>query len=266
MTTMSPDFADGLENSDGWNMSWYAAIKPGMERCFALILGVIVCPFTLLAMLLVKWTSPGPAIYSQRRLGRDGRVFTIYKVRTMRHNCEKETGAKWAVPNDTRVTPLGRFLRVTHLDEFPQLWNVWKGEMGLIGPRPERPEIAAELERDVPEFRQRLSGTPGITGLAQVLVPADLEVDGVRDLDRLRRKLACDVYYNQNASFWLDVRILLATAAKVLGFSQEATGNFLRLPRPWMLDAARIEEAPADWGRDRFAEAEFRLAAGDSRF
>lgn len=266
MTTMSSDFADGLESPAAWNSSWYATVKPILDRCFALILGVLVFPCALVAMLAVKLTSPGPAIYSQKRLGRNGRVFTIYKIRTMRNNCEKETGAKWADPNDSRVTPVGKFLRATHIDEFPQLWNVLKGEMGLVGPRPERPEIAAELEREVPEFRQRLAGAPGITGLAQVQLPADLEINGVRDLGRVRRKLACDVCYNQNASLWLDVRILLATAAKVLGISRELTSQYLRLPRPWVEDVARAEKAPSDWGRERFAEPEFRLAAGDSRF
>src|SRR5439155_12868491 len=121
---------------------------------------------TLLSMLLVKLTSRGPALYTQTRLGRNGRPFTIYKLRTMQHRCESLTGARWSTPGDPRITPVGRFLRKTHLDELPQLWNVLRGDMALVGPRPERPEFVPQLEQAVPHYRDRLLVRPGVSGLA----------------------------------------------------------------------------------------------------
>ena len=105
------------------------------------------------------------------RLGKNGRPFRLHKIRTMRHDCEKATGPRWAVPGDPRITPLGRFLRQTHLDELPQLWNVLRGEMSLVGPRPERPEFVPDLEQAIPHYRDRLLVRPGVTGLAQVQLP-----------------------------------------------------------------------------------------------
>src|SRR5206468_10815773 len=137
-------------------------------------------------MLLVRATSRGPAIFKQVRLGRGGRPYALYKIRSMAHDCERLTGPRWATAKDPRVTPLGRFLRRSHLDELPQLWNVIRGEMSLVGPRPERPEFVARLERQVPGYRERLGILPGITGLAQVQLPPD------EDLDHVRRKVACD--------------------------------------------------------------------------
>ena len=137
----------------------------------------------------MKLTSPGPAFYTQTRVGQGGRPFTIYKLRTMIHNCESLTGPRWCMPGDPRVTPAGWLLRVTHLDELPQLLNVLRGEMSLVGPRPERPEFLPQLERALPAYRQRLVVRPGVTGLAQVKLPADT------DLDSVRRKLAHDLYY-----------------------------------------------------------------------
>ena len=152
-------------------------------------------------MLLVRLTSRGPAVYTQKRLGYNGRVFTIYKIRTMYLGSEPD-GARWSLPGDPRVTPVGRFLRWSHLDELPQLLNVLRGEMSLIGPRPERPEIVAQLEKSLPEYRLRLLVRPGVTGLAQVLQPPDT------DLNSVRRKLNFDMYYISRMSPWLDVRIV----------------------------------------------------------
>src|SRR5207244_1076843 len=104
----------------------------------ALVLLLTTAPLVLLADVLVKLTSRGPVCYSQTRLGRNGKPYTIYKIRSMRHNCESHSGPKWSQPGDARVTPVGRFLRKSHLDELPQLWNVLRGEMSLVGPRPER--------------------------------------------------------------------------------------------------------------------------------
>ncbi len=189
----------------------YLALKAVAEFTLALALAVATLPVLIAAALLVKLTSRGPAFYTQVRVGRGGRVFTIYKLRTMIHDCESLTGPRWATRDDPRVTPLGHLLRLSHLDEIPQLFNVLKGDMGLIGPRPERPEFVRELERLLPGYRDRLAVRPGVTGLAQVQLSADTDVASVR------RKLACDRYYVANVGPSLDVRILLATAVYVLG-------------------------------------------------
>jgi len=165
---------------------------------------IISSPLLVTIAILVKLTSAGPVLYSQLRLGKSGREYRVYKIRTMLHECEA-AGAVWAVANDPRVTPIGRFLRETHLDEIPQLWNVLRGEMSLIGPRPERPEIATHLEQVVPSYRQRLSVRPGITGLAQLRLPADSDVSGVR------RKLSHDLYYIRQRGLILDLRIAIST-------------------------------------------------------
>jgi lipopolysaccharide/colanic/teichoic acid biosynthesis glycosyltransferase len=177
-----------------------------------------------LAAQLVKWTSPGPAFYAQRRLGLGGRPFTIYKLRTMRHNCESLTGPRWCIPGDPRVTALGAFLRKTHLDELPQLFNVLIGDMSLIGPRPERPEFLPELETTFPRYRERLAVRPGITGLAQVQLPPDVDVTEVC------HKLACDIYYTQQLTFGLDVRLLACTALYALGIPFRWTAHLLGVP------------------------------------
>jgi lipopolysaccharide/colanic/teichoic acid biosynthesis glycosyltransferase len=183
----------------------YLAAKLAAEWLFALALLVLVAPILATLAILVKLTSPGPVFYSQVRLGKDGREYRVFKLRTMLHDCEAETGAVWAVQDDPRTTPIGRFLRDTHLDEIPQLWNVLRGEMSLIGPRPERPEIAVHLERVMPTYRQRLQARPGMTGLAQMRLSADSDVDGAR------RKLSHDLYYVRHLGPALDLQLVLAT-------------------------------------------------------
>ena len=129
----------------------------------------------------------------------------------MVHNCEQLTGPLWATPRDPRITPVGRILRRTHLDELPQLWNVIRGDMSLVGPRPERPEFVAHLERVIPLYRERLLVRPGLTGLSQLQLLPDT------NLDNVRRKLGYDLYYVQRLSMGLDLRILLGTVLHVLG-------------------------------------------------
>jgi lipopolysaccharide/colanic/teichoic acid biosynthesis glycosyltransferase len=192
---------------------WATGLKRAVDYLLAAILLALGSPILLLTALAVKLTSRGPAIYSQTRLGYRGRPYRIFKLRTMYHNCEQLTGPRWCVPGDPRVTPVGRFLRRTHLDELPQLWNVLRGEMSLVGPRPERPEIAGQLEKVIPLYGERLLVRPGVTGLAQVQLPPDT------DLDSVRRKLAYDLYYVRTVSLWLDLTILLSTAFHVLGVS-----------------------------------------------
>ena len=196
--------------------SWYASAKLAFEFFLAFVLLIFTAPLILLAMILVRLSSSGPAIYSQTRLGRNGKPFTIYKLRTMRHDCESLTGAQWSRPGDCRVTWVGRWLRKTHIDELPQLWNVLRGEMGLIGPRPERPEFLPQLEQAIPLYRQRLQVRPGITGFAQIQLPPDT------DLDSVRIKLAYDLHYLRNFGLLFDLWIYLGTFFKLIGLRYEA--------------------------------------------
>jgi len=205
-----PHFIPPHEQRDG---SLYAALKPAFDIALAVMLLPIAVPLILLSALLVKLTSKGPAFYTQVRLGKNGRPYKLYKIRTMIHDCERLTGACWSKPGDPRVTPVGRFLRASHLDELPQLLNVLKGDMSLVGPRPERPELIPDLEDALPGYRQRLQVKPGVTGLAQVQLPADT------DLCSVRNKLSYDLYYVRQYGFWLDLRIIAATAFKVVGAS-----------------------------------------------
>jgi lipopolysaccharide/colanic/teichoic acid biosynthesis glycosyltransferase len=204
--------------------------KRGCELVIALMLSLFCAPLIVLAAVCVKLTSWGPAFYCQARLGRNGRRYTLYKLRTMRHNCEKDSGPCWSVPGDPRITRLGRFLRWTHIDELPQLLNVLRGEMSLVGPRPERPEIVTALEKAIPCYRKRLHVRPGITGLAQIHLPPDT------DLESVRRKLPYDLYYVQHGSWGLDLRILLATLSGALGVPY----NVLR--KPLFLPAGELVE------------------------
>jgi lipopolysaccharide/colanic/teichoic acid biosynthesis glycosyltransferase len=203
---------------------WYPSCKNVVDFVTAAALAVFALPVVLLAAAVVKLTSRGPAFYTQTRVGQDGRLFAIYKLRTMIHNCESLTGPRWSIPGDPRVTRVGRVLRLTHLDELPQLLNVLRGEMSLIGPRPERPEFVPELARALPGYWQRLTVRPGVTGLAQVQLPPDA------DLTSVRRKLAHDLYYIQQLSPWLDLRLLACTAFYALGIPFTLLSRFLGIP------------------------------------
>jgi lipopolysaccharide/colanic/teichoic acid biosynthesis glycosyltransferase len=185
---------------------------------------LFTAPFILISMLLVRLTSRGPMIYAQKRLGQEGRTITIYKIRTMYQDAERETGPVWSRPGDPRVTPIGRVLRWAHLDELPQLLNILRGEMSLVGPRPERPELVGPLERALPGYRRRLTVRPGLTGLAQIQQGPDT------CLYTVRRKLSYDRYYVKRVCFWLDVRVLLGTVLKCTGVPFEQIGRMLRLP------------------------------------
>jgi lipopolysaccharide/colanic/teichoic acid biosynthesis glycosyltransferase len=203
---------------------WYLSCKTAADVALALMLLVFALPLIALAALLVKLTSRGPAFYTQTRVGRNGRLFTIYKIRTMVDKCESLTGPRWAIPGDPRITPVGQFLRRSHLDELPQLFNVLRGQMSLIGPRPERPEFVPELERALPLYAQRLVLRPGVTGLAQVHLPGDTDVQSVR------RKLAYDLYYIEHLSPWLDLRILFCTVLYAAGVPFRISRKLVRMP------------------------------------
>ena len=182
----------------------YAPFKVVADILLATVLLILLLPVIALLLLLVKCTSRGPALYSQVRLGRDRQTFTLYKIRSMHYDCERHTGPRWASTDDPRVTPLGRFLRKTHLDELPQLWNVIRGEMSLVGPRPATPREVALYE----EWQlHRLDALPGITGLWQVSGRSELGFS---------EQVLMDITYIENWSLGLDLRILLRTVPAVL--------------------------------------------------
>jgi lipopolysaccharide/colanic/teichoic acid biosynthesis glycosyltransferase len=204
--------------------AWYLPVKAVLEFVLAFVLLVLSIPLIALMTVLVKLTSRGPAFYSQLRLGKGGKAFKLHKIRTMIHDCEKASGPRWSVPGDPRITPVGCFLRQTHLDELPQLWNVLRGEMSLVGPRPERPELVPGLEERIPHYRDRLLVRPGVTGLAQVQLPADT------DLNSVRRKLAYDLYYVRHLGPWLDLRLIACTAARMVGVPFHVVCPLFRMP------------------------------------
>lgn len=215
---------------------------PWWKRCLDLTLAGVVLvpalPVMGVAALLVKVTSPGPAVYTQTRVGRNGRAFTMYKLRSMTHNCEAASGIRWSSKGDTRVTWVGRILRKTHIDELPQLFNILRGEMSLVGPRPERPELVAQLETQLADYRGRLDVNPGLTGLAQVQLPPD------SDLESVRRKLTLDLHYVGRESAWLDVRLVVATALGVVGLPFAVSRWLLAIPSE--ADANKPAEPAAD--------------------
>lgn len=199
----------------------YAVAKSAVEWLAALVLLVAAAPLIAVLGVMLRCTSRGPALYSQVRLGRFGRPFRLYKLRTMVDRCEEFTGPVWSTVDDPRATRLGRWLRATHLDELPQLWNIVRGEMSLIGPRPERPEIAEQIERVLPSFRSRLAVRPGLTGLAQVLLPPDA------DINTVRFKLAHDLEYIRRIGVRVDARVALSTALILFGVSGAAARRLL---------------------------------------
>ncbi len=171
---------------------------------------LLLAPVIPIIAAAVRLTSPGPAFYHQERVGLNGKVFTVHKFRTMRNDAERGTGAVWATANDARVTPIGRFMRRTRLDEIPQLWNVLKGDMSFVGPRPERPEFVDQLSATIPYYRQRLVVKPGVTGWAQVRYTYGASVEDAIE------KLQYDLYYIKNMSIALDLVIVLETIKTVV--------------------------------------------------
>jgi lipopolysaccharide/colanic/teichoic acid biosynthesis glycosyltransferase len=194
-----------------------------MNVLLAAVALFVALPLLLLIAIAIKLTSRGPVFYMQERVGLDrrsagtkpeatrrtrdlgGKPFTIYKFRTMRVDAEAQSGAVWATQNDPRVTPVGRFLRQYRLDEIPQLLNVMRGEMNIVGPRPERPTIFAELRQHIAEYPLRQRAKPGITGLAQIYHHYD------RSLDDVRTKVRFDLEYIRRRSLAEDLRIMFRT-------------------------------------------------------
>ncbi|MEI8371237.1 MAG: sugar transferase [Planctomycetota bacterium] len=209
----------------------YFRWKVALDLAIACLLLIPVSIMIAILVLLVCMTSRGPGIYQQIRVGKHGRRFMIYKIRTMRVNAEAASGPVWTQSGDPRVTFLGVLLRKLHLDELPQLFNVLRGEMSFVGPRPERPEFVRVLSETVPRYRDRLLVRPGITGLAQINLPPD------SDLMSVRRKVALDLDYIGHGNLWLDVRLLLCTALRVFKVPE----GFL----VWILDLQRPEPLAA---------------------
>ncbi|EEK47820.1 sugar transferase [Bacillus cereus ATCC 10876] len=179
----------------------YLGSKYILDVIFALLGLIILAPVILIFSLLIILESPGSPFYLQERLGINGRKFNVIKLRSMRNDAEKN-GAKWAEKNDPRITKIGLFIRKTRIDELPQLFNILKGEMSLVGPRPERPMFTEKFEREIPGFKKRLEVKPGLTGWAQV--------NGGYEITP-REKLRLDIYYINNSSLLLDFKIILKT-------------------------------------------------------
>jgi lipopolysaccharide/colanic/teichoic acid biosynthesis glycosyltransferase len=204
----------------------YERAKRLVDLCVGSLMLVLAAPVVALAWALVRLTSRGPGFYSQARVGRGGEPFVILKLRTMYHDCEARSGVKWATRNDPRVTPVGRILRKLHIDELPQLLNILRGDMSLVGPRPERPEFVGPLSQTLPNYADRLRVRPGLTGLAQIQLPPD------SDLESVRRKLILDRVYVARCGLGLDLRLLVATAVYLGGASFAGVRRALWLPNP----------------------------------
>ncbi len=181
-------------------------VKRVIDVLIILVTAPVTLYFAILTALLVKLSAPrSPLFYTQERVGRFGKVFKIHKFRTMEVGAEQDQGAVWSPENDARITWAGRSLRKYRLDELPQLWNVLKGEMSLVGPRPERPEMVEKLEKVLPFYRERENLLPGLSGWAQIRYPYGATIEDAR------AKLEFDLYYLQNLSVTLDLQIILRT-------------------------------------------------------
>lgn len=184
---------------------FYDVVTELVGRVMSLISLILATPIMVIVAIAIKLEDKGPVFYSQIRLGKNGKLFTIYKFRSMRVDAEKN-GVQWATDCDNRITKVGKFIRKTRLDEIPQLLNIIKGDMRLIGPRPERPELAEEFYKELPEFKNRLLVKPGLTGLAQV--------NGGYD-HTPAEKLEFDLGYIKHRGFVIDVKIILKTVMVV---------------------------------------------------
>jgi len=197
--------------SSGFHLSRFLRIYKRIASIGVSIVGLVLClPLLPLVAVAIKLTSPGPLLYHQKRVGRDDVTFYCHKFRTMRADAEADTGPTWAPDEDPRITRVGRFLRTTRLDEIPQLWNVLKGEMSLVGPRPERPEFIEWLKKEIPFYNLRHTVRPGITGWAQIRYKYGSSVEDARE------KLRYDLFYIKNMSLGLDVLIFLDTVKTIL--------------------------------------------------
>ncbi len=183
----------------------YRFFKRFFDFVLSLMAIIVLALPMLIVAIIVRLTSPGPALYKQERTGLNGKVFTLYKFRSMRTDAEA-AGAQWAVDNDPRVTKFGRIMRMTRLDELPQLFNIIRGDMSIVGPRPERPVFYEKFSKYIDGFDQRLKVVPGLTGLAQINGGYDLKPE---------EKIAYDIEYIKTRSLWLDLKLIFGTVAVV---------------------------------------------------
>jgi sugar transferase (PEP-CTERM system associated) len=197
--------------SDGFRKSKFTvSTKRIVETALSLMALIVLSPLFLLVAILIKVDSPGPIFFKQERVGENSKSFIIYKFRSMRNDAEKFSGAVWAKQKDDRVTRVGRYIRKWRVDELPQLWNVLKCDLSLVGPRPERPEFVKELEQQIPYYALRHSVRPGITGWAQISFPYGASVEDATE------KLRYDLFYIENLSLLFDVMIILKTIKIVI--------------------------------------------------
>ena len=185
-------------------------VKVIFDVVFAIVLLIIGLPLWFFIACVIKLDSKGPVFFKQVRLGKNNEKYTLIKFRTMIENAEIETGPVWTDKKDPRITFVGKWLRRFYLDEFPQLLNVLKGEMSLVGPRPERPFFVEKLEKEYPLYSRRLKIRPGITGWAQIKHRYD------ENLEDVREKLKYDFYYIENVDIWLDIKIILTTIGVIV--------------------------------------------------
>jgi sugar transferase (PEP-CTERM system associated) len=186
------------------------AVKRSIDIVVASVGLILALPIMGLVAAAVKATSAGPALYHQRRVGERGSTFMVHKFRSMRADAERTSGAVWSRSGDDRVTPLGRWIRATRLDELPQIWNILRGEMSIVGPRPERPEFIQQLSDEIPYYNQRHMVKPGLTGWAQVRYPYGSSVEDAM------QKLQYDLFYIKHISLSMDAWIVLCTVKTVL--------------------------------------------------
>lgn len=189
---------------------WERAAKRIIDIVVSFLMLVASIPITIATAIAIKIESDGPVIYKQERSGLNGKVFKVYKFRSMYQDAEKRTGPVWSQKDDPRITKVGRFIRRVRIDELPQIWNVFKGEMSLVGPRPERPFFVEQLAKEIPYYKRRLRVRPGITGWAQVKHKYDESVEDVKT------KLQFDLFYIENMSLKTDIKILFRTVFVVL--------------------------------------------------
>lgn len=189
----------------------FAEAKRAFDLAASILMLPVLLPLIALLAVLVKLTSRGPVFYTQVRVGQDGRLFNMFKLRTMKVNAEHESGPVWAKKGDSRITPVGYILRMSHLDELPQIFNVLSGDMSLIGPRPERPHFVNPFRKQIPRYGKRLSVRPGVTGLAQVKHKYDETIEDVR------KKLDYDLDYIERMGWKMDFKIIFLTLATLTG-------------------------------------------------
>ena len=188
---------------------YFELAKEAVDIVLGTVALILALPLLVVCAAIIKISGKGPVVFTQHRVGQNGKLFKMYKLRTMYTDAESDTGAVWACEKDPRIIPVCRWMRRSHMDELPQIINVVKGDMSLVGPRPERPEILAELKRQYPHVHKRLAVRPGITGLAQVRNGYDTSVDAFRS------KLEADLEYIDQRKWATELKIMAATLGKL---------------------------------------------------